>query len=422
MSGTGEGGRPLIQVGTMKQIIRLLLIPAILAALSACNDDALQSVAAKANQPLPQEVVAKMKSEGMSRTSPIMMRIFKQEGVLEIWKRKDTGRYGMIAQYKICAWSGDLGPKKKEGDRQSPEGFYLIKPSQMNPDSHYYLAFNIGYPNAFDRAHGRTGSNIMIHGVCSSAGCYSMTDKNVAQIYAFARDAFEGGQRAFQVEAFPFRMTPENMAKHRDDPNMDFWKMLKVGYDYFEITKEPPEVNVCDRKYVFNQQVMDGSPFVATAACPSMKTPEPLQTAYSSYEKRFDKAYEVAVAQQAEAAAQKAEVAQRTQEMIAQRAEAKADAERRKEAARAATGRFFSSLTSFLPGSSDASDGSAGAAVASLSPAQGGGSEDAGRTAPSSGQSAASDAPVPQSAPRGTPDYETASAGSGQHKPFWKFW
>ena len=146
----------------------------------------------------------------------------------------------------------------------------------MNPDSHYYLAFNIGYPNAYDRSLGRTGSNIMIHGVCSSAGCYSMTDKNVAQIYAFARDAFEGGQRAFQVEAFPFRMTPENMAEHRDNPNIDFWKMLKVGYDYFEITKQPPEVNVCDRKYVFNQQVMDGSPFVATAACPSMKTPENL--------------------------------------------------------------------------------------------------------------------------------------------------
>ena len=102
-------------------------------ALAACNDDALQSVADKANQPLPQEIVAKMKSEGMTRTSPIMMRIFKEEGVLEIWKQKDNGRYGKIADYKICAWSGKLGPKKKEGDRQAPEGFYLIKPVADEP-------------------------------------------------------------------------------------------------------------------------------------------------------------------------------------------------------------------------------------------------------------------------------------------------
>lgn len=418
----GEVGRPKVQVGVMKQVIRFFLIPAVLTVLSACNDDALQSVADKANQPLPQEIVAKMKSEGMTRTSPIMMRIFKEEGVLEIWKQKNDGRYGKIAEYKICAWSGKLGPKKQEGDRQAPEGFYLIKPSQMNPDSHYYLAFNIGYPNAYDRSLGRTGSNIMIHGVCSSAGCYSMTDKNVAQIYAFARDAFDGGQRAFQVEAFPFRMTPANMAAHRDNPNIDFWKMLKVGYDYFEITKRPPDVNVCDRKYVFNQQVLDDSPFVATAACPSMKTPENLQVAYAAYEKQYDKAYEAAVVKQKADAEREAEIAKRKQEVIEQRAEARAAAEHRKEASRAAADRFFSSLTSFLPGSPNASEAdaaSAGETVASASSA----TSDRAET---TGQSPGAGLPVPATDPRNGQGLETAStgaepAGTGR-KPFWKFW
>ena len=408
----------------MTKLIRFLLVPVVLAALSACNDEALQSVADKANQPLPQEIVAKLKSENMTRTSPIMMRIFKEEGVLEIWKQKGDGKYGKIAEYNICAWSGKLGPKKTEGDRQSPEGFYLIKPSQMNPDSHYYLSFNIGYPNKYDQSLGRTGSNIMIHGVCSSAGCYSMTDKNVAQIYAFARDAFQGGQRAFQVEAFPFRMTAENMAKHRDNPNMDFWKMLKVGYDYFEITKMPPDVNVCDRKYVFNQQVMDNSPFVATAACPSMQTPAPLQAAYSTYEKQFDKAYEVAVAQQSAEAAHNADVARRKQEVIQAEAQAKVKAEQRKEASRQATDHFFSSLTSFLPGSSPADKArasEAGAAIAQASPVSStAASSQAGSTATAAG-------PVPAMDPRTGAAVQQVSASEqsgndGSHKPFWKLW
>ncbi len=140
----------------------------------------------------------------------------------------------------------------EEGDRQAPEGFYTVTPAQMNPNSNYYLSFNIGYPNAYDRSLGRTGSNLMVHGACSSAGCYSMTDEDAGEIFALARDAFRGGQRAFQIQAFPFRMTPENMARHRDDPNMDFWRMLKDGYDTFELTRVPPKVDVCDRRYVFN--------------------------------------------------------------------------------------------------------------------------------------------------------------------------
>ena len=95
--------------------------------------------------------------------------------------------------------------------------------------------------------------NLMVHGACSSSGCYSMTDEQIEEIYAFGRDAFRGGQTEFQIQAFPFRMTAANMARYRNDPNYEFWKMLKEGYDHFEITKVPPKVDVCEKRYVFNR-------------------------------------------------------------------------------------------------------------------------------------------------------------------------
>jgi len=140
----------------------------------------------------------------------------------------------------------------KQGDRQAPEGFYMITPGLMNPNSAYYLAFNMGFPNAFDRSLNRSGANLMVHGDCSSAGCYAMTDDQIGEIFALARESFEGGQRAFQVQAYPFRMTPLNLAKHRNNPNIAFWRMLKEGNDHFEVTREEPKVEVCDRRYVFN--------------------------------------------------------------------------------------------------------------------------------------------------------------------------
>jgi murein L,D-transpeptidase YafK len=192
-------------------------------------------------------------SKGMSETAPILIRIYKEESELEVWKQTaDSGRFDLLKTYDICAWSGELGPKIKEGDRQAPEGFYTVTPALMNPNSNYHLSFNLGFPNAFDRAHGRTGSFLMVHGACSSAGCYAMEDDQIEEIYALARLAFQGGQRSFQVQAFPFRMTPENMARHRDNPNMAFWRMLKEGADHFEVTRVPPKIDVCARQYVFN--------------------------------------------------------------------------------------------------------------------------------------------------------------------------
>lgn len=269
-----------------------LLIAAL--ALAGCTEGSYSDFAPKAEKKLSSEVLAQMNAKGMSRTSPVMARIFKEEGKLEIWKQKSNGRYDIIASYDICKWSGQLGPKFIEGDRQAPEGFYSVRPAQMNPNSSYHLAFNMGYPNAFDRAHGRTGSNLMVHGACSSSGCYSMTDAQIEEIYAFGRDAFRGGQTEFQIQAFPFRMTAANMARYRNDPNYEFWTMLKEGYDHFEITKVPPKVDVCEKRYVFNQIAEEGTEFSPTGPCPPTTQPATLAAAYRSYQASYDAAFNAA--------------------------------------------------------------------------------------------------------------------------------
>jgi murein L,D-transpeptidase YafK len=260
--------------------------------LAGCNGS-IDDIVPKAEKDLPQKLVDQMKAKGMSTASPIMVRLFKEEGQFEVWKQKGSGGYGLVATYPICKWSGQLGPKFTEGDRQAPEGFYTIRPSQMNPASKYYLSFNIGFPNAYDRAHNRTGANLMVHGACSSSGCYSMNDAQVSQIYAFARDAFRGGQEAFQLQAFPFRMTAANMARYRNDPNYDFWKMLKQGYDQFEIAHMPPKVDVCEGRYVFNEIAADGHSFPASpnGACPPMARSPAMAAATAAYDKKYDAAF-----------------------------------------------------------------------------------------------------------------------------------
>jgi murein L,D-transpeptidase YafK len=253
---------------------RLLLASAAIAAagaLGGCQTDGTD-LSARAMTPLSSKTLAELEQKNMSKDSSILIRIFKQDAELEVWKQDRTGRYALLKTYPVCRWSGELGPKIKEGDRQAPEGFYSITPSQMNPKSQYYLAFNMGYPNAYDRSWNRTGAELMIHGDCSSRGCYAMTDEQIGEIYALGREAFFGGQRAFQVQAYPFRMTPENLAKHRNNPNLAFWKMLKRGNDHFEVTRLEPKVDVCEKRYVFDAQApANSSPlsFNPVAKCPA---------------------------------------------------------------------------------------------------------------------------------------------------------
>jgi murein L,D-transpeptidase YafK len=221
--------------------------------LAGCDTDGL-SPTAKSMKPLSLQMLGELDRRSMPKESPILVRLFKEESEVEIWKQDTSGRFALLKAYPICRWSGELGPKTREGDRQAPEGFYTINPSQMNPNSHYYLSFDIGYPNPYDKVHGFTGSNLMVHGDCSSRGCYAMTDEEISEIYALARESFFGGQRSFQVQAYPFRMTPINMARHRNNPNMAFWKMLKVGNDHFELTHLEPKVDFCEKHYVFNAE------------------------------------------------------------------------------------------------------------------------------------------------------------------------
>lgn len=235
--------------------LRGLMTSAALAAvvaLAGCETDGLQS--GRAMKELSAELRAELQQKNMPVESPLLVRLFKQEAELELWKQDAAGRYELLKTYPICRWSGELGPKIREGDRQAPEGFYTITPAQMNPNSQFYLSFNMGYPNAYDKAWGRTGAHLMVHGDCSSRGCYAMTDDQIGEIYALARESFFGGQRAFQVQAYPFRMTAANFAKHRNNPNIPFWKMLKEGNDHFEVTHQEPNVEVCEKRYVFNPQ------------------------------------------------------------------------------------------------------------------------------------------------------------------------
>src|SRR6266850_627472 len=260
-----------------RSLIRALITSVALGAgvlLAGCNsDDISLANNAKANQPVPAKLIAEMTAKDMDLQSPILVRLFKQEAELEIWKQDRSGRFALLKTYPICRWSGDLGPKVREGDRQAPEGFYAISPAQMNPQSAYYLSFNTGYPNAFDKALGHTGSQLMVHGDCSSRGCYAMTDEQIAEIYSLGRESFFGGQRAFQFQAYPFKMTPVNMAKHRNNPNMPFWKMIKEGNDHFEVTRQEPKVDFCEKKYVFDAIKAPNAKrdpvFDASAKCPA---------------------------------------------------------------------------------------------------------------------------------------------------------
>jgi murein L,D-transpeptidase YafK len=249
------------------------------ALLAGCNSDEISLANnAKANQPVPPKLVAEMAAKNMDLQSPILIRLFKQEAELEVWKQDRTGRFEILKTYPICRWSGDLGPKVREGDRQAPEGFYAISPSQMNPQSAYYLSFNTGYPNAYDRSLGHTGSELMVHGDCSSRGCYAMTDEQIAEIYSLGRESFFGGQKSFQFQAYPFKMTPVNMARHRNNPNMPFWKMIKEGYDHFEVTRQEPKVDFCEKKYVFDAVKAPDAKrdpvFEASAKCPAYIVPQ----------------------------------------------------------------------------------------------------------------------------------------------------
>jgi len=192
----------------------------------------------------------RLAEQDLKTGAPVLVRIFKKEFELELWMQRD-GTFHRFATYAICRWSGWLGPKLVEGDRQAPEGFYTVEASALNPNSRWFRSFNLGYPNAFDRSLGRTGSLIMVHGGCGSIGCFAMTNGQMAEIWQLVTAALGGGQKRFQVQVYPFRMSDAELSAHARDPDIAFWRDLKAGHDLFEANAVPPKVLVCNGRYQF---------------------------------------------------------------------------------------------------------------------------------------------------------------------------
>lgn len=257
-------GTTLSPLALTSRLAAVALAGALLSGCLAMDYDSLSKVEPK----LSSKVAAEMSRKGMKPESPVLIRIFKQESELEVWKVDKSGNYALFKTYPMCRWSGKLGPKTKSGDRQAPEGFYHVSAGMLNPNSQYYVSFNLGYPNRLESALGYTGEALMVHGACSSAGCYAMTDQGVGEIYAIVKAALKGGQERFQVQAYPFRMSAQNMALHRDDQNMPFWRTLKEGYDTFAFTRKQPKVSVCGGRYVFNTEFEGDEPTDPLAQCP----------------------------------------------------------------------------------------------------------------------------------------------------------
>jgi murein L,D-transpeptidase YafK len=232
-------------------IARSVALLAIAVVAASCSKETTQK-SARASTPIPAATLSSMASIGATKTSPVLIRAYKKESEIEVWKQTSSGEYALLKTYPVCRWSGQLGPKKREGDRQVPEGFYTVSAGQMNPNSSMWLSFNVGYPNPLERSLGRNGGDIMVHGTCSSRGCFAMTNGQMEEIYAIAREAFVGGQKSMQFQSYPFRMTAENLAKFRNDPNIAFWKNLKEGSDRFEVSKRAPTVGYCGTRYAFD--------------------------------------------------------------------------------------------------------------------------------------------------------------------------
>ncbi|MGE5410879.1 MAG: L,D-transpeptidase family protein [Clostridiales bacterium] len=192
-----------------------------------------------------------LKQRQLKLGSPVYIRIFKENAVLQLWI-KDKKEYVLFRNYDICSLNRKLGPKLKQGDLFSPEGFYSVLPGQLNPESHYHLAFDIGYPNEYDRFYKRTGNDIEVHGGCVSSGCFAMTNPVIEQIYTLIDAAFRNGQKIIRVDVYPFFMTEKNMERYKESEWISFWKNLKEGYDYFEDKKIPPNAKLINGRYIIN--------------------------------------------------------------------------------------------------------------------------------------------------------------------------
>ena len=197
----------------------------------------------------------RLAAAGLSYGAPVLLRIYKESSELELWMQREAGQpWVRWAVWRVAAWSGRLGPKLQEGDRQAPEGVYAVKRSALNPKSSFHLSFNIGYPNAYDAARGRTGSHIMVHGSDVSVGCFAMTDAVIEEIYLLVEAALKAGQSEVPVLCFPFRFTEERLARAESLPRerewLAFWREELGPIDAaFQKNQRPPRGRVGAEAY-----------------------------------------------------------------------------------------------------------------------------------------------------------------------------
>ncbi len=240
-----------------KMRIFLVAMIGLFSALSSCAPQASDRSREAVETQTP-KIEQALAERPLELGAPVFIRIVKtvdgslKDGYLELFLEGEEGVFELYKTWPICTYSGALGPKLKQGDKQSPEGFYFVRSGQMNPNSSYHLSFNLGYPNAYDRAHNRTGDFLMVHGNCVSVGCYAMTDPVIEEIYTIMSAAYEKGQPFIRVHIFPFPMTEESLDKYSENPNAEFWQNLKQGWDWFQENQKPPNVNVENKKYVFS--------------------------------------------------------------------------------------------------------------------------------------------------------------------------
>jgi murein L,D-transpeptidase YafK len=241
----------------MVRLVKLLLVIAVLAASAWAFMSIPENrrVVDRITLPKPERhrLVAweELAGRDLKPGMPVFIRIFKQTSELELWMKGRDG-WELFRTITVCRWSGRLGPKLKQGDKQAPEGFYTVTRAQLNPNSRHHLSFNLGFPNRFDRSLGRTGSFLMVHGGCTSAGCYAIRDHEVEVVYRLVEAALKSGQKKVDVHAFPFRLTSAALARHKGHRWHRFWTMLKPGYDAFERERRVPSVKVADKSYVVN--------------------------------------------------------------------------------------------------------------------------------------------------------------------------
>jgi len=185
---------------------------------------------------------------------PVFLRIFKEEQALEVWmKPAQDDEFQHYKTYRLCRPAGSPGPRVARGDQQAPEGFYYATLRSLRPRHRYHLGFDIGFPNAYDRHHGRSGERVFVQGACVGQGSLALANPSMEEVYTLAAAALESGQEFFRIHCFPFRMSDRRMNRVLEKPPewLDFWANLKEGYDYFEILRRPPNTTLVQGEYFF---------------------------------------------------------------------------------------------------------------------------------------------------------------------------